>query len=87
MTLLAMVYASDNAPEKADPPADIEGVSDGEAEGPGGSRKMGGHEHHSDKSVVCGGVIIGGLFIAAFAAVYCYIRVTRTRHAQTHTFK
>nr|GME18744.1 hypothetical protein DM860_009389 [Ipomoea batatas] len=35
--------------------------------------------HHSDKSVAGGGVIIGGLVTAIFAAVYCYIRVTRKR--------
>ncbi|VFQ93806.1 unnamed protein product [Cuscuta campestris] len=35
--------------------------------------------HHSDKSVAGGEVIIGGLVTALFAAVYCYIRVTRRR--------
>lgn len=40
-------------------------------------RKLG--KHHSDKSVVGGGVIIGGLVTAVFAAVFCYIRVTRRR--------
>lgn len=38
------------------------------------------HQHHSDKSVAGGGVIIGGLVTAIFAAVFCYIRVTRKRH-------
>ncbi|XP_048127417.1 uncharacterized protein LOC125312653 [Rhodamnia argentea] len=33
----------------------------------------------SDKSVAGGGVIIGGLVTAIFAAVFCYIRVTRKR--------
>ncbi|CAA0808617.1 Unknown protein [Striga hermonthica] len=38
--------------------------------------------HHSaDRSVAGGGVIIGGLVTAVFAAVYCYIRVTRKRAA------
>ncbi|KAJ0434060.1 hypothetical protein HanOQP8_Chr17g0664411 [Helianthus annuus] len=47
--------------------------------------KSGGHEvhtenhHHSDKSVAGGGVIIGGLVTAAFATLYCYIKVTRKR--------
>ncbi|XP_060189909.1 uncharacterized protein LOC132618942 [Lycium barbarum] len=38
--------------------------------------------HHSDKSVAGGGVIIGGLVTAIFAAVYCYIRVTRKRDGE-----
>uniref|UniRef100_A0A803RB83 Uncharacterized protein n=1 Tax=Cannabis sativa TaxID=3483 RepID=A0A803RB83_CANSA len=50
-----------------------------EAEAPA-SRKMG--KHHSDKSMAGGGVIIGGLVTAIFAAVFCYIRVTRKRNAQ-----
>ncbi|KAJ7948217.1 putative Transmembrane protein [Quillaja saponaria] len=41
-------------------------------------RRMGKH-HSSDKSVAGGGVIIGGLVTAIFAAVFCYIRVTRKR--------
>ncbi|KAB1210096.1 hypothetical protein CJ030_MR6G011328 [Morella rubra] len=36
-------------------------------------------KHHADKSVAGGGVIIGGLVTAIFAAVFCYIRVTRRR--------
>lgn len=40
-------------------------------------RRLG--KHHSDKSVAGGGVIIGGLVTAIFAAVFCYIRVTRKR--------
>lgn len=35
--------------------------------------------HHSSESVAGGGVIIGGLVTVTFAAVYCYIRVTRKR--------
>ncbi|CAJ1979006.1 unnamed protein product [Sphenostylis stenocarpa] len=42
------------------------------------SRRLGKH-HSSDKSVAGGGVIIGGLVTAIFAAVFCYIRVTRRR--------
>lgn len=40
--------------------------------------------HSSDKSVAGGGVIIGGLVTAIFAAVYCYIRVTRKRVGENH---
>ncbi|KAI9178396.1 hypothetical protein LWI28_025961 [Acer negundo] len=40
-------------------------------------RRMG--KHRSDKSVAGGGVIIGGLVTATFAAVVCYIRVTRRK--------
>ncbi|KAK4769856.1 hypothetical protein SAY87_030388 [Trapa incisa] len=46
------------------------------AEAPG-IRRLG--KHKSDKSVAGGGVIIGGLVTAIFAAVFCYIRVTRKR--------
>uniref|UniRef100_A0A5B7BI76 Transmembrane protein n=1 Tax=Davidia involucrata TaxID=16924 RepID=A0A5B7BI76_DAVIN len=42
------------------------------------------HHSSSDKSVAGGGVIIGGLITAVFAAVYCYIRVTRRRDADKH---
>ncbi|KAK9052023.1 hypothetical protein SSX86_028651 [Deinandra increscens subsp. villosa] len=38
--------------------------------------------HHS--SVAGGGVIIGGLVTVAFAAVFCYIRVTRKRDGEEH---
>ncbi|KAK7342162.1 hypothetical protein VNO80_25105 [Phaseolus coccineus] len=41
-------------------------------------RRLGKH-HSTDKSVAGGGVIIGGLVTAIFAAVFCYIRVTRRR--------
>lgn len=40
-------------------------------------RRLG--KHRGDKSVAGGGVIIGGLVTAIFAAVFCYIRVTRKR--------
>ncbi|PIA32288.1 hypothetical protein AQUCO_04500114v1 [Aquilegia coerulea] len=54
------------------------------AEGPG-IRKMGNHHHNhssSDESIAGGGVIIGGLVTAIFAAVFCYIRVTRKKNTQ-----
>lgn len=51
------------------------------AEAPGIRRLGKHHQHHSDKSVAGGGVIIGGLVTAIFAAVFCYIRVTRKRSA------
>ncbi|KAF8043094.1 hypothetical protein BT93_A1441 [Corymbia citriodora subsp. variegata] len=38
----------------------------------------------SDKSVAGGGVIIGGLVTAIFAAVFCYIRVTRKKDGAAH---
>lgn len=44
------------------------------------SRKMG--QHKTDKSMAGGGVIIGGLATAIFAAVFCYIRVTRKRNTE-----
>ena len=50
-----------------------------EAEAPASIRRLG--KHHSDKSVAGGGVIIGGLVTAIFAAVFCYIRVTRKRNS------
>ncbi|KAL5793959.1 hypothetical protein ACOSP7_002553 [Xanthoceras sorbifolium] len=65
------------------------GVVAGEADRPASSpsessgdeypeiRRMG--KHHSDKSVAGGGVIIGGLVTAIFAALFCYIRVTRRK--------
>ncbi|KAL2478314.1 uncharacterized protein Fot_44639 [Forsythia ovata] len=66
---------AESDPQKlvADPPENNERESIEAAEAP--------QKHHSssDKSVVGGGVIIGGLVTAIFAAVYCYIRVTRTR--------
>ncbi|KAL5976120.1 hypothetical protein ACLOJK_020450 [Asimina triloba] len=42
----------------------------------------GGPRHHGqDGSIACGGAIVGGLATAAFAVVFCYIRVTRRRNA------
>ncbi|XVE49797.1 hypothetical protein DITRI_Ditri01bG0110600 [Diplodiscus trichospermus] len=46
-------------------------------------RRLGKH-HSSDKSVAGGGVIIGGLVTAIFAAVFAYIRVTRKRGGVKH---
>ncbi|KAL2466304.1 hypothetical protein Adt_42155 [Abeliophyllum distichum] len=66
---------AESGPQKmvADPPKNNERESIEAAEAP--------QKHHSsfDKSVAGGGVIIGGLVTAIFAAVYCYIRLTRTR--------
>lgn len=64
----------------ADPPTQEKRlpISEDEAEAPE-SRKIGQH-HSPDRSVAGGGVIIGGLVTAIFAAVYCYIRVTRREH-------
>ncbi|ESW21924.1 hypothetical protein PHAVU_005G111100 [Phaseolus vulgaris] len=46
-----------------------------EAEAPD-IRRLGKH-HSTDKSVAGGGVILGGLVTVTFAAVFCYIRITR----------
>ncbi|WVY99457.1 hypothetical protein V8G54_025527 [Vigna mungo] len=46
-----------------------------EAEAPD-IRRLAKH-HSTDKSVAGGGVILGGLVTVTFAAVFCYIRVTR----------
>ncbi|KAL6554051.1 hypothetical protein OROMI_019724 [Orobanche minor] len=94
MTTVARAPRQNSDPEKSilDPPPAEEpqssaGRADGDddekesaAEAPveSESRKMGRH-HSADKSVAGGGVIIGGLVTATFAAVYCYIRVTRRR--------
>ncbi|KAK9133643.1 hypothetical protein Scep_013171 [Stephania cephalantha] len=51
-------------------------------------RRLGQHQHqhhHSDKSIAGGEVIIGGLATAIFAAVFCYIRVTRKQNADRGT--
>ncbi|KAL2331789.1 hypothetical protein Fmac_019370 [Flemingia macrophylla] len=53
-----------------------------EAEGPD-IRRLGKH-HSTDKSVAGGGVILGGLVTVIFAAVFCYIRVTRKRDSDDH---
>ncbi|CAL5342490.1 unnamed protein product [Camellia sinensis] len=64
----------------ADPPSSSESASEGEAQAPE-IRRLGKH-HSPDKSVAGGGVIIGGLVTAIFAAVYCYIRVTRRKDGE-----
>ncbi|XVF66934.1 hypothetical protein PTKIN_Ptkin10aG0080000 [Pterospermum kingtungense] len=67
-------------PREADEPAagPAEPTSETrEAEAPE-IRRLGKH-HLSDKSMAGGGVIIGGLVTAIFAAVFAYIRVTRKR--------
>ncbi|MED6147818.1 hypothetical protein PIB30_047345, partial [Stylosanthes scabra] len=53
----------------------------GEASAPESTniRKLGRHRSWSDKSMAGGGVIIGGLVTAIFAALFCYIRVTRRK--------
>lgn len=61
----------------ADPPLDGAELSPGAAAPE--IRRLGKHHSSSDKSVAGGGVIIGGLATAIFAAVFCYIRVTRKR--------
>ncbi|KAA8524533.1 hypothetical protein F0562_010956 [Nyssa sinensis] len=67
----------------ADPPVSsgaVESTSEGGEESgvaePPEIRRLGKH-HSSDKSMAGGGVIIGGLVTAIFAAVYCYIRKQR----------
>ncbi|CAL5211798.1 unnamed protein product [Lathyrus oleraceus] len=63
--------ASDSASER-------DGESDSKVAEAPNIRRLGKH-HSSDKSVAGGGVIIGGLVTAIFAAVFSYIRVTRKR--------
>ncbi|KAI3855976.1 hypothetical protein MKW92_023407 [Papaver armeniacum] len=47
-------------------------------------RRMGKHHHHSSSESIAGGtVIIGGLVTTIFAAVFCYIRVTRRNNSST----
>ncbi|KAH0735568.1 hypothetical protein KY285_011275 [Solanum tuberosum] len=58
----------------------VEGPSGVEASAPEGTNILKKRHHHSaDKSVAGGEVIIGGLVTAIFAAVYCYIRITRKK--------
>nr|GEV87366.1 hypothetical protein CTI12_AA191400 [Tanacetum cinerariifolium] len=56
------------------------------AESPEGSSEVMVHEKHNhhSSSVAGGGVIIGGLVTVTFAAVCCYIRVTRRRDGDKH---
>ncbi|KAI3959555.1 hypothetical protein MKX01_025071 [Papaver californicum] len=47
-------------------------------------RRMGKHHHHSSSESMAGGtVIISGLVTTIFAAVFCYIRVTRRHNSST----
>ncbi|KAK6774257.1 hypothetical protein RDI58_029496 [Solanum bulbocastanum] len=58
----------------------VEGPSGAEALAPEDTNILKIRHHHSaDKSVAGGEVIIGGLVTAIFAAVYCYIRITRKK--------
>ncbi|KAK4727412.1 hypothetical protein R3W88_032329 [Solanum pinnatisectum] len=58
----------------------VEGPSGAEASAPEDTNNLKIRHHHSaDKSVAGGEVIIGGLVTAIFAAVYCYIRITRKK--------
>ncbi|MCD9642724.1 hypothetical protein HAX54_029632 [Datura stramonium] len=84
----ALLFTRSSESSIADPPGGVSEKSSMEGEneiGKGPSsigeapESMETEHHHSDKSVAGGGVIIGGLVTAIFAAVYCYIRVTRKR--------
>ncbi|KAF7805845.1 Actin cytoskeleton-regulatory complex protein [Senna tora] len=81
LVLEAMAHTDtgDEAHKIADQPVSSSKVGVGVAEAPE-IRRLGKH-HSNDKSVAGGGVIIGGLVTAIFAAVFCYIRVTRKRGA------
>uniref|UniRef100_A0A3Q7J2F9 Uncharacterized protein n=2 Tax=Solanum lycopersicum TaxID=4081 RepID=A0A3Q7J2F9_SOLLC len=58
----------------------VEACSRAEASAPEGTNILKIRHHHSaDKSIAGGEVIIGGLVTAIFAAVYCYIRITRKK--------
>ncbi|KAG9454321.1 hypothetical protein H6P81_007225 [Aristolochia fimbriata] len=66
-----------------EPPASSELLKEGKgtergniAQGPI-VRRFGKHHHSVDKSVVGGGVILGGLATMILAAVFWYIRITR----------
>nr|XP_043639770.1 uncharacterized protein LOC122610878 [Erigeron canadensis] len=41
-------------------------------------------KHHHSSDIAGGGVIIGGLVTVTFAAIFCYIRVTRKRDGEKH---
>ncbi|KAG8386969.1 hypothetical protein BUALT_Bualt03G0203900 [Buddleja alternifolia] len=70
------------SPEKADHDDEREGAAADAPTTESENRTM--ERHHSpDRSMAGGGVIIGGLVTAIFAAVYCYIRVTRKRPADS----
>ncbi|KAF3443771.1 hypothetical protein FNV43_RR13461 [Rhamnella rubrinervis] len=71
--------ADQPVPSAASAPSEAKEDESSEVAGAPANRRLGKHEHRSDKSVAGGGVIIGGLVTAIFAAVFCYIRVTRKR--------
>lgn len=56
------------------------GTKVAEAQAPENEIRRLGKHRYTDKSMAGGGVIIGGLVTAIFAAVFCYIRVTRKRN-------
>lgn len=55
--------------------------SDGMGSGTGGTPEAAVHARHRpfDRSIAGAEVILGGLATATFAAIFCYIRVTRQR--------
>ncbi|KAL5731057.1 hypothetical protein ACHQM5_003818 [Ranunculus cassubicifolius] len=63
--------------------AEIKTETSEPAEGPGGEeeRSKASH-HHPTGEFAGGGVILGGLATAFFAAVFCYIRVTRKQDTE-----
>jgi len=70
------VQLSDQKSNKiVDQPSRGSSSQEEEAEAPD-IRRLGKHQS-TDKSVAGGGVILGGLVTVTFAAVFCYIRVTR----------
>ncbi|KAI3439807.1 uncharacterized protein J3R85_004199 [Psidium guajava] len=72
----ASTVAGPSEDKKESPPAAAAEVPLGAEVAAAGSATK---HRSSDKSVAGGGVIIGGLVTAVFAAVFCYIRVTRKR--------
>ncbi|KAM1010417.1 hypothetical protein ACFX2C_045899 [Malus domestica] len=66
----------------AEPSSDCESMEEGVVAESPSLRRLGPaekSEKKADKSVAGGGIIIGGLVTTIFAAVFCYIRVTRRR--------
>ncbi|KAL7219027.1 hypothetical protein ACSBR2_012155 [Camellia fascicularis] len=72
----------------AEPPSWVTGADSSSSDGKTESsvaqapviRRLREKHRSSDRSVAGGGVILGGFFTAMFAAIYCYIRVTRTSY-------
>ncbi|RDX92129.1 hypothetical protein CR513_25786, partial [Mucuna pruriens] len=71
-------FVDQTVAESRGPSSQEEGESKAEAAEAPDIRRLGKH-HPTDKSVAGGGVILGGLVTVTFAAVFCYIRVTRKR--------